>query len=199
MKAMTKKLKSSSGASMIMALLLLLVASTASAIIIASAQSAARNVAATEKHQRAYLSVSSAAEYIAGEIKKVDVLRREKTDADLSYTYTVDADKTQSAFGPEINKILQEQFNPKDTKEKYTDVFYISVPGTDEKKLLPVKATLEMNKTYDITIHLSVVNSDNSEFFVKVMMLSKMEQDSEDSTKQTITWPYCTINKESHT
>ena len=64
MNAAKKKLKSGSGATILMALLFFLVAAMVSAVIISAATTAAQTLKARREHQQAYLTCSSAAQYI---------------------------------------------------------------------------------------------------------------------------------------
>mgnify|MGYP004616332875 FL=1 len=64
MNAAKKKLKSGSGATILMALLFFLVAAMVSAVIISAATTAAQTLKARREHQQAYLTCTSAAQYI---------------------------------------------------------------------------------------------------------------------------------------
>lgn len=64
MNAAKKKLKSGSGATILMALLFFLVAAMVSAVIISAAATAAQTLKARREHQQAYLTCTSAAQYI---------------------------------------------------------------------------------------------------------------------------------------
>lgn len=85
MNAAKKKLKSGSGATILMALLFFLVAAMVSAVIISAATTAAQTLKARREHQQAYLTCSSAAQYIRdallqGEDYKVVFEQKVKTD-----------------------------------------------------------------------------------------------------------------------
>lgn len=69
MRKLFQKLHNSSGASMMMALLLLLVALMVSAVIISAAISSALSLRTDRAQQQAFLSVSSAAELMAGKME----------------------------------------------------------------------------------------------------------------------------------
>lgn len=70
MNAAKKKLKSASGATILMALLFFLVAAMVSAVIISAAATAAQTLKARREHQQAYLTCSSAAQYIRDALLK---------------------------------------------------------------------------------------------------------------------------------
>ena len=70
MNAAKKKLKSGSGATILMALLFFLVAAMVSAVIISAATTAAQTLKARREHQQAYLTCSSAAQYIRDALLK---------------------------------------------------------------------------------------------------------------------------------
>ena len=70
MNAAKKKLKSGSGATILMALLFFLVAAMVSAVIISAAATAAQTLKARREHQQAYLTCSSAAQYIRDALLK---------------------------------------------------------------------------------------------------------------------------------
>lgn len=72
MNAAKKKLKSGSGATILMALLFFLVAAMVSAVIISAATTAAQTLKARREHQQAYLTCSSAAQYIRDALLKGD-------------------------------------------------------------------------------------------------------------------------------
>lgn len=69
MRKLLKKLHNSSGASMLMALLLLLAALMVSVVIISAALSSAMSIRTDRAQQQAYLTVSSAAELMAGKLE----------------------------------------------------------------------------------------------------------------------------------
>lgn len=72
MNAAKKKLKSGSGATILMALLFFLVAAMVSAVIISAATTAAQTLKARREHQQAYLTCTSAAQYIRDALLKGD-------------------------------------------------------------------------------------------------------------------------------
>ena len=72
MNAAKKKLKSGSGATILMALLFFLVAAMVSAVIISAAATAAQTLKARREHQQAYLTCTSAAQYIRDALLKGD-------------------------------------------------------------------------------------------------------------------------------
>lgn len=85
MNAAQKKLKSRSGATILMALLFFLVAAMVSAVIISAATTATKTVKTRRDNQQAYLTCSSAAEYLRDLL-----LDKEGYKVVFKYYYTVD-------------------------------------------------------------------------------------------------------------
>ena len=111
MRKVRKKLHSRSGASMLMALLLLLAALMVSAVIISAALSSALSIRTDRAQQQAFLSVSSAAELMAGKLESgtckyervVTNLYRTQNKADTPVSSTA----YHNADGP-FSKIIYE-------------------------------------------------------------------------------------------
>ena len=88
MRGLSKKLHSNSGASMLMALLLLLVGLVTSAVVIAAVMNAALSVKEERAQQQAYLTVSSAATLISGELERGECGSKKTVVQTYSYNYS---------------------------------------------------------------------------------------------------------------
>lgn len=129
MNAAKKKLKSGSGATILMALLFFLVAAMVSAVIISAATTAAQTLKARREHQQAYLTCSSAAQYIRdallqGEDYKVVFEQKVKTDETVE-NKSNDPNDQAKRQDRDILKLIDSLFMAKmggdDSKTLFTD------------------------------------------------------------------------------
>ena len=97
MGAMKRKLHSRSGATLLMALLLLLVAVMVSTVIISAANTATSSLKTRRDNQQAYLTVSSAAEYL-----RDSLLEEEGYSRSFIRYYWADPDN-EASFDHEIS------------------------------------------------------------------------------------------------
>lgn len=130
MNAAKKKLKSGSGATILMALLFFLVAAMVSAVIISAATTAAQTLKARREHQQAYLTCSSAAQYIRdallqGEDYKVVFEQKVKTDGTVLENKSNDPKDRANRQDQDILNLIDSLFMAKmggdDSKTLFTD------------------------------------------------------------------------------
>lgn len=155
MNAAKKKLKSASGATILMALLFFLVAAMVSAVIISAAATAAQTLKARREHQQAYLTCSSAAQYIRdallqGEDYKVVFRQSVTTDWKVFEDKKSDEEKDQvKRQDRDILKLIDSLFAEKMSGTKSDTLFTDNNPA--EKTV-----TLQVENCAPVQVQLSL-------------------------------------------
>lgn len=154
MNAAKKKLKSGSGATILMALLFFLVAAMVSAVIISAAATAAQTLKARREHQQAYLTCSSAAQYIRdalqGEGYKVVFEQEVYTDETVVEENKSNDPKDQAKRQDrDILKLIDSLFAEKMSGTKSDTLF------TDEKPAQKT-VTLQVEDCAPVQVQLSL-------------------------------------------
>lgn len=159
MNAARKKLKSRSGATILMALLFFLVAAMVSAVIISAATTATKTVKTRRDNQQAYLTCSSAAEYLRDlllgkEGYKVVFQYRHIVDSDGNVTDDSDRKVTDEKAAREIEDpaiIVDNLFAQVMSGTTAKNVITDTVPQPVELKIeaenmAPVQVTMHLEK-----------------------------------------------------
>lgn len=197
MNAAKKKLKSGSGATILMALLFFLVAAMVSAVIISAAATAAQTLKARREHQQAYLTCSSAAQYIRdallqGEGYKVVFEQKVTTSGDVFGDEESKAPKDQAKRQEEdILNLIDSLFAEKMSGTTSATLF------TDEKTAVKT-VTLQVEDCAPVRVQLSLVRQTTDQDSPRTYLLTadcRVEEDSP-AQCQTVLRMVCTIEKE---
>lgn len=128
MNAAKKKLKSGAGATILMALLFFLVAAMVSAVIISAATTAAQTLKARREHQQAYLTCSSAAQYIRDALLQGEgykVVFQQKVDTQGNVSEQEKSTEQANRQNQDVLKLIDSLFMAKmggyDSENLFTD------------------------------------------------------------------------------
>ena len=195
MQRIRRKLQSNSGASMLMALLLMLVGVVTSAVIIAAAINAALFVKEEKNQMQAYLTVSSAAQLISGELERGECDYSKSVIKTYRYSWSSTPMKTETkeesgsgAFSAIIKEALAEleQYPTKTFNEVYT----ISVEGYDEVSAeVFIKKSAENTDEYNLTVYFEGGEEPNR---CRMILKATGKMTSSDS-KGTDSWRRTTV------
>lgn len=194
MNAAKKKLKSASGATILMALLFFLVAAMVSAVIISAAATAAQTLKARREHQQAYLTCSSAAQYIRdallkGEGYKVVIVQKVTTSWEVF--------EDEKSNDPEDQAKRQDQ----DILNLIDSLFMAKMGGDDSKTLFtdnnPAQktVTLQVEDCAPVQVQLSLTREKPEQDSPRTYLLTADCQVEEGSPAQcqTVLRMVCTI------
>lgn len=194
MNAAKKKLKSASGATILMALLFFLVAAMVSAVIISAATTAAQTLKARREHQQAYLTCSSAAQYIRDALLKGDgykvVFRQSVTTGGKVFEdKKSDEEKDQvKRQDRDILKLIDSLFAEKMSGTKSDTLF------TDEKPAEKT-VTLQVEDCAPVQVQLSLTREKPDQDSTRTYLLTadcRVEEGSP-AQCQTVLRMVCTI------
>lgn len=155
MNAAKKKLKSGTGATILMALLFFLVAVMVSTVIISAATTAAQTLKARREHQQAYLTCSSAAQYIRDALLKGEgykvVFQQSVTTDEIVFGESQSNASTDQAKrqDQDILKLIDSLFAEKMSGTKSDTLF------TDEKPAQKT-VTLQVEDCAPVQVQLSL-------------------------------------------
>ena len=196
MNAAKKKLKSGSGATILMALLFFLVAAMVSTVIISAATTAAQTLKARREHQQAYLTCSSAAQYIRdallqGEGYKVVFQQSVAPDGKVSEEKKSDEEKDQAKRqDQDILKLIDSLFAEKMSGTKSDTLF------TDEKPAQKT-VTLQVEDCAPVQVQLNLVKKETDQDPSRTYLLTadcRVEEGSP-AQCQTVLRMVCTIEE----
>ena len=197
MNAAKKKLKSGSGATILMALLFFLVAAMVSTVIISAATTAAQTLKARREHQQAYLTCSSAAQYIRdallqGDGYKVVFEQRVTPDESVSGDDKSNAptDQANRQEG-DILKLIDSLFAEKMSGTTSGTLF------TDEKPAEKT-VTLQVKDCAPVQVRLNLVKQETDQIAPKRTYLLTADCRVEEGSPaqcQTVLRMVCTIEK----
>lgn len=197
MNAAKKKLKSGSGATILMALLFFLVAAMVSTVIISAATTAAQTLKARREHQQAYLTCSSAAQYIRdallqGDGYKVVFEQRVTPDGSVSGDDKSNAptDQANRQEG-DILKLIDSLFAEKMSGTTSGTLF------TDEKPAEKT-VTLQVKDCAPVQVRLNLVKQETDQIAPKRTYLLTADCRVEEGSPaqcQTVLRMVCTIEK----
>ena len=194
MNAAKKKLKSGSGATILMALLFFLVAAMVSAVIISAATTAAQTLKARREHQQAYLTCSSAAQYIRDALLKGEGYK-------VVFQQSVATDGTVFEENKSNDPKDQVKRQDQDILNLIDSLFMAKMGGDDSKTLFtdnnPAEktVTLQVEDCAPVQVRLSLTREKPEQDSPRTYLLTadcRVEQDSP-AQCQTVLRMVCTI------
>lgn len=192
MNAAKKKLKSGSGATILMALLFFLVAAMVSAVIISAATTAAQTLKARREHQQAYLTCSSAAQYIRDALLKGDgykVVIEQSVDTQGKVFYQEKSKEQAQRQNQDILKLIDSLFAEKMSGTTSGTLF------TDEKPAQKT-VTLQVVGCAPVQVRLNLVKQETDQLAPKRTYLLTADCRVEEGSPaqcQTVLRMVCTI------
>ena len=165
-----KKCTDRKGITILMALLLLLVASMVSVVILTAATTAARHISNDRQSQQAYLTVSSAAELLRDDILSSGYVTRRPTATD---SYIERTEVTQTPQGA-MEVWLERGIEAVGRGIAYTDV--ITLTPDAASGLDAVQAEFTMTPAYDITVTLSLADSNQGNCLMTLTLSGERKQ-----------------------
>jgi len=173
-----KKLNTNNGATMLMALLFMLVAVVVSVVTVTAAISATQTISKDREQQQAYLTVSSAAQFLREEIVGQSyVIEETKYYEDSSYK--IESSRTDIAvinsFDGSLSEVLDDCVKKALNGIEYETEFVISVEGMD-----PVDVILRINTDYTMVIDLCIKDATDIDCIMnmKVELSDRMYEES---------------------
>ena len=193
MNAAKKKLKSGSGATILMALLFFLVAAMVSAVIISAATTAAQTLKARREHQQAYLTCTSAAQYIRdallqGEDYNYKVVFEQSVDTQGKVFYQEKSKDQAKRQDQDILKLIDSLFAEKMSGTTSDTLF------TDEKPAEKT-VTLQVEDCAPVQVQLSLTREKPDQDSSRTYLLTadcRVEEGSP-AQCQTVLRMVCTI------
>lgn len=203
MNAAKKKLKSGSGATILMALLFFLVAAMVSAVIISAATTAAQTLKARWEHQQAYLTCSSAAQYIRDALLQGEgykVVFEQKVDAQGTVSEQEKSKEQAKRQDQDILKLIDSLFAEKMSGITSETLFTDEKPADKTVTLqvedcAPVQVRLKLvkqetdqlapNRTYLLTADCRVEEGSPAQCQTVLRMVCTIEEKQEDYSAET--------------
>ena len=182
MKSMVRKTKDNSGATIIMALLFMLICVTVSTVLLAAAGTVSRDSRRQREQQQAYLTVSSAVNFINHDICSWRFLR------DAAPPVVVTDEGSTATFSSFLNAALQSDRSEKDYE---TDPLHISVDGVSD---LDVEAKLTISDDGMITVTCTAY-SDEKETEKAYQMTAKLRKTEYEADANYDTWELSSVSK----
>lgn len=192
MNAAKKKLKSGSGATILMALLFFLMAVMVSTVIISAATTAAQTLKARREHQQAYLTCSSAAQYIRDALLKGDgykVVIEQSVDTQGKVFYQEKSKEQAQRQNQDILKLIDSLFAEKMSGTTSGTLF------TDEKPAQKT-VTLQVVGCAPVQVRLNLVKQETDQLAPKRTYLLTADCRVEEGSPaqcQTVLRMVCTI------
>lgn len=194
MNAAKKKLKSGSGATILMALLFFLVAAMVSAVIISAATTAAQTLKARREHQQAYLTCSSAAQYIRDALLQGEgykVVFEQKVDPQGNVVEQEKSKEQAKRQDHDILKLIDSLF-----AEKMSG----TTPGTlfTDEKPAEKTVTLQVEDCAPVQVQLNLVKKETDQLAPKRTYLLTADCRVEEGSPaqcQTVLRMVCTIEE----
>lgn len=193
MNAAKKKLKSGSGATILMALLFFLVAAMVSAVIISAATTAAQTLKARREHQQAYLTCSSAAQYIRDALLQGEgykVVIEQSVDTQGKVFYQEKSKEQAQRQNQDILKLIDSLFAEKMSGTTSETLF------TDEKPAQKT-VTLQVEDCAPVQVQLSLTREKPDQDSPRTYLLTadcRVEEGSPAQCRVVLKMP-CDIQK----